>query len=404
MNIEVDYASADLVCFSHLRWNFVFQRPQHLMSRFAALRRVFFIEEPMFEDVFKPELRQEVCPNTGVRVCTPLLPRNFPQDQTLPAIKTLIKRMFRSFSINQHIQWFYTPMALDWCPDCESLAVIYDCMDELSLFLNAPPALRKNEQKLLSLCDLVFTGGISLFESKRKQHQRVYPFPSSVDVPHFSQARSLPDSVAEQKSLPKPRLGYTGVIDERIDLNLIQQMADERPDWQFIMIGPVVKIDADSLPQRQNIHWLGPRPYEDLPKYLAGWDIALMPFQLNDATRFISPTKTPEYLAAGLPVISTAVRDVVRQYGAAGLVHIATEPAEFVAAAQDILTYGRTLKLQHRIDAYLQTLSWDQTWSAMSNLIEETIKARDVSREKDRNPVTQTPKVMAAGQLDTGYV
>src|SRR5690606_28943889 len=103
------------------------------------------------------------------------------------------------------------------------------------------------------------------------------------------------------------RIGYAGVIDERIDLVLLDQVARARPDYQFVMLGPIAKIDPATLPQRGNIHYLGSKKYADLPRYLAGWDVAMMPFALNDATRFISPTKTPEYLAAGRRVVSTAI-------------------------------------------------------------------------------------------------
>jgi glycosyltransferase involved in cell wall biosynthesis len=221
-------------------------------------------------------------------------------------------------------------------------------MDELSLFRNAPTALVENEIKLMALSDLVFTGGISLFEAKRKLHPSVYPFPSSVDCKHFAQARALEDVAEDQKHLPRPRLGYAGVIDERIDLDLIREIARRRPDWHIVMIGPVVKIDAAALPNDPNIHWLGMKSYSDLPVYLAGWDVALMPFAINESTRFISPTKTPEYLAAGLPVVSTPIRDVKRQYGELGLVQIEGTPDGFLAAIEQALTYDMGLKWRAR--------------------------------------------------------
>ncbi len=357
-------STIDLVCFSHLRWGFVFQRPQHLMSRFAAGRRVFFIEEPVYEDLTRPVLRIRVCEKTGVSVVTPaLLPGTTPEESTR-TVSRLVRGLFRKNAIDSYIAWFYTPMALDYCGKLRPKVVVYDCMDELSLFHNAPPRLRENEKKLFSLADLVFTGGISLYEAKAKQHERVYPFSSSVDAPHFAQARRLSDTPADQREIPRPRIGYAGVIDERIDLRLIREVAEARPDWQVVMIGPVVKIDPATLPRLSNIHWLGMKDYQSLPEYFAGWDLAAMPFALNDSTRYISPTKTPEYLAAGLPVVSTPIRDVVRQYGRS--VWSASLPMpQFITQAEKAMTYGKTMKWRERVDAFLGTLS---VWTAPGGL------------------------------------
>jgi UDP-galactopyranose mutase len=256
-------------------------------------------------------------------------------------------------------------------------------MDELSLFQNAPPRLRENEQKLFQMADLVFTGGVSLFEAKRHQHSRIYAFPSSVDVHHFAQARSSTGTPSDQAGIPKPRLGYAGVIDERMDLELIGQVAARRPLWQFVMIGPVVKIDPATLPRRDNIHWLGMKDYQSLPAYFAGWDVGLLPFALNDSTRFISPTKTPEYLAAGLPVVSTPIRDVVRPYGELGLARIVTDCDEFVIAAEQAMVYGMSLKWRERADTFLRTLSWDHTWGAMDQLISDALRFRATVSEEE---------------------
>lgn len=359
----------DLVCYSHLRWGFVFQRPQHLMTRFARERRVFFIEEPEFADVRNARLKTQLF--DGVKVVTPVLPRDSGDRRIPTVILDLLERMFEAQKIEDHVAWFYTPMALDIAPPRRPVVTVYDCMDELSLFRGAPRQLVDREKNLFTLCNLVFTGGMSLFEAKRRQHGSVYAFPSSVDYQHFVQARDLEDVQPDQKDLPHPRLGYAGVIDERIDLSLIDHLAQSHPEWQIMMLGPTAKIDSASLPRRDNIHWLGMKSYDELPRYFAGWDVALMPFAINDATRFISPTKTPEYLAAGLPVVSTPIRDVVRQYGEVGLARIASTPAEFVAEAERALTFGMSMKWRERADAFLHTLSWDKTWEAMNALITE---------------------------------
>jgi UDP-galactopyranose mutase len=364
----------DLVCLSHLRWDFVFQRPQHLMSRFARERRVFFVEEPVFDGDTGP-LRLDVSERPeGVRVAVPVLPHGLERDAQEAAQRDLLRGLFAEQGISDHVLWYYTPMAIAFTSDLAPAAVVYDCMDELSLFRGAPPDLITREEKLLAAADLVFTGGHSLYEAKRDRHRQVHAFPSSIDAEHFGRARNGAREPADQAAIPRPRLGYFGVIDERIDLDLLAGVADARPDWQLVMVGPVVKIDPASLPRRSNVHYLGMKRYEDLPGYLAGWSVAMMPFARNESTRFISPTKTPEYLAGGKPVVSTPIRDVVRPYGERRLVEIADGPESFVAAV------ARALALSHdgdgradwlrRVDDLLAGISWRRTWQQMSDLLD----------------------------------
>jgi len=254
-------------------------------------------------------------------------------------------------------------------------------MDELSAFKFAPPELIENERKLLKKADVVFTGGQSLYEAKRDKHAKVFAFPSSIDVAHFNQAREIAEEPADEKQLPHPRLGFCGVIDERMNIELLRQMAEARPDWHFVMIGPVVKIAAEDLPRQANIHYLGGKDYKDLPAYLAGWDVALMPFAMNESTKYISPTKTPEYLAAGLPVVSTPIRDVVRPYGEQGLVEIASTAEEFVAACEKALETSMSDRLQ-KADEFLSHNSWDKTYREMSRLIDEAIREKPKAATK----------------------
>jgi UDP-galactopyranose mutase len=264
---------------------------------------------------------------------------------------------------------------LPWSRDLKPSAIVYDCMDELSAFKFAPRELLRNESQLLSIADLVFTGGQSLYEAKRDRHPRVFAFPSSIDKEHFAQARTITDEPEDQTSIPHPRLGFCGVIDERLDTELLAKAAELRPEWHFVLVGPVVKIAEEDLPRAENIHYLGGKNYADLPKYLAGWDVAIMPFAMNESTRFISPTKTPEYLAAGKPVVSTPVRDVVRPYGERGLVEIASTAEEFVAAANRILLVGNSDYWLSRVDAFLAQMSWDRTFNEMKSLIDKQVVA-----------------------------
>jgi UDP-galactopyranose mutase len=319
----------DLVCFSHLRWDFVYQRPQHLLSRWTSNGRGFYFEEPVWDsDVPILEYRIREC---GVGVVVPHMPRMVEPclSQTLIS---LVDDFFREQRITTYCSWYYSPMAITWTRHLDPMVIVYDCMDELSSFRGAPPELKAREAELLNLSDVVFTGGYSLFESKRHLHHNVYPFPSSIDLQHFARARGSKAIPEDQAAIPQKRIGYAGVIDERMDLYLLRSIAEARRDWHFVMLGPVAKIDPAELPRLDNVHYLGMKKYEELPSYLAGWDAAILPFARNDATRFISPTKTPEYLAAGCPVVSTSIRDVVRPYGILGLVHIADDPDSFVKA------------------------------------------------------------------------
>ncbi|HWN45161.1 MAG TPA: glycosyltransferase family 1 protein [Thermoanaerobaculia bacterium] len=370
----------DLICLSHLRWDFVWQRPQHLMSRFARDRRVFFVEEPIWKDT---EPRLEVSEGKGgVMVAVPHLPHELSPEQAEAAQGELLREMLEQHEIAEYVLWYYTPMAIPCTAGLEPLGVVYDCMDELSLFRGAPRELLDRESKLLAAADLVFTGGQSLYEAKRERHPRVHPFPSSIEAEHFRQARAACSEPADQAALPRPRMGYFGVIDERLDLDLVAAVADARPDWQIVMVGPVVKIDPESLPRRANLHYLGMKGYADLPLYLAGWDVALMPFAQNESTRFISPTKTPEYLAGGRPVVSTPIRDVVKPYGEEKMVEIADGPQGFVAAIERALSgYGEGWL--DRVDEFLSHGSWSRTWREMSDLIDAAVASRREGSRRD---------------------
>jgi glycosyltransferase involved in cell wall biosynthesis len=374
--------SYSVICLSHLRWDFVYQRPQHLLSRFAKQTNVYFFEEPIFTD--EPTRLDVSRREDNLYI---LVPHISHADRESGKATEIQRRLLDDFigaeNIKDFVLWFYTPMAMDFAAHLEPLATVFDCMDELSAFKFAPPELIENERKLLEKADVVFTGGQSLFEAKKDKHANVYPFPSSIDVAHFNQARNIENEPADERDIPHPRFGFCGVIDERMDIGLLGKMAELRPDWHFVMIGPVVKIAEEDLPRAANIHYLGGKDYKELPAYLAGWDVALMPFAMNESTKYISPTKTPEYLAAGLPVVSTPIRDVVRPYGDRGLVHIASTAEEFVAACEKALQDDTSARLQ-TADEFLSHNSWDKTFGEMSRLIEEAI---------DENPKVATQAI-----------
>lgn len=356
-----------LICFSHLRWDFVWQRPQHLLSRAAKHYDVLIIEEPIFKAGIQPHMDVSSRPQ-GVTIAVPMLPEGLSHEDVIAEQHDLIEGLIGRESNGSRVFWYYTPMAMAFTSDFECELCIYDNMDELSLFRGASQQLLDLENALFSRCDLVFTGGMSLYEAKKSRHRSVHGFPSSIDFNHFSQARFIRQDPPDQAHIPHPRLGFFGVVDERMDIDLLAEVADLRPDWQFVMIGPVVKIDPATLPQRPNIHWLGGKDYKELPHYLSGWDVGFMNFALNEATKFISPTKTPEFLAAGVPVVSTAITDVVKPYGEKGLVEIARNAEEVVAKVEMMLARPKDAWLA-KVDRHLAQGSWDKTWGAMYKLM-----------------------------------
>jgi glycosyltransferase involved in cell wall biosynthesis len=366
MNEVYNLTGYTLVCFSHLRWNFVYQRPQHLMSRCSKLCRVFYIEEPIFSNESD---RYQLNVQDNVGIVTPILNDEANEKNTAVRINDLLKDLFQYQSINKYLFWYYTPMALSFTESFDPELIIYDCMDELSAFRFVPAELKELEKEMFRRADLVLTGGQNLYEHKKDWHHNIYPLPSSIDREHFARARSFDTDPADQREVRHPRFGYYGVIDERFDVDLIDTVAAEKPDWYFIFIGPVVKIDPSSLPNHSNICYLGSKKYEELPGYLAGWDIALIPFVRNQYTEFISPTKTPEYLAAGKPVISTSIKDVVSPYGINGLVKIADSPDEFIHAADSILSEGTGEHWLRDVDNFLSVNSWDKTWTRVLELM-----------------------------------
>ena len=358
-----------LIAFSHLRWNFVYQRPQHLMTRFAKHYRVFYVEEPV-RSAGTPRL-EVTHPAQDIFVCTPHTPFGATgfHDEQLPALQALIDELVAEYQIRDPIVWMYTPMALPLVAGLGPRSLVYDCMDELAAFKNAPRQLMQREHALLKVADFVFTGGPSLYRAKQSRHHSVHCFPSSVDRSHFARARDPAIEIPTQHSFPRPRLGFFGVIDERLDIDLLGRISVAHPEWQLIMVGPVVKIGQDTLPRNANIHYFGQRSYEDLPRFLAGWDVCLLPFALNDATRFISPTKTLEYMAAEKPIVSTPVEDVATPHG-----HIVGIGGgdKFISLCEQALheTSEQRLGRKSMMRTVIDGTSWDKTAAEMRQLIE----------------------------------
>ncbi|HUR90302.1 MAG TPA: glycosyltransferase, partial [Ramlibacter sp.] len=319
-------------------------------------------------------------------------------DDHLATMQEMVGDEARERGISDYWLWFYTPMALPFANGLKPRGVVYDCMDELSHFKGAPRQLVQRENALFKMADLVFTGGRSIYNAKRSRHPDVHCFPSSVDAKHFE------DTVGEHPlhaDIPHPRLGYCGVIDERINLDLVDAIAKARPEWNIVMVGPTAKIAADDLPRGDNIHWLGQQSYDDLPKFMKGWDVCLMPFALNDATKFISPTKTLEYMACGRPSVSTSIRDVVEPYG--HVVRIADTPEGFIADCEMIMARTPQEREQHarEVAAIVANTSWDKTADAMAELIAQADELAQSEEFVNSQPALdvhhQVPRNLADG-------
>jgi UDP-galactopyranose mutase len=360
----------ELIVFSHLRWSFVYQRPQQILSRLARKWRILFVEEPIYS---AGDPRAEMsAPHHAVTVLTPHTPLTAPgfHDDQIPLLQKLVGQALAREGFERYGAWLYTPMALPLLQKLSPRIVVYDCMDELTAFRAAPRQLVQRENALMRVANVVFAGGPSLYETRRSRHWNVHHFPSSVDRDHFARGGDVAITHPDVKALARPRLGYFGVLDERLDVALLRDIALQRPEWEICLVGPVLKIDRASLPQAPNLHYFGQRRYEELPAFLAGWDVAMLPFAKNDATRFISPTKTLEYMAAGRAIVSTSIGDVQRLYG--DVVRFADTPGDFIAECEAALVEApapRAARLAE-MRRIVASTSWDETAREMGRIVE----------------------------------
>jgi len=385
-----------LLTFSHLRWNSASRRPQNIMSRMAGKRDILFIEEPILRGG-DPDL-EVIAVEPRVRVIQPHLPFNgtgFGAHQTA-ALETLLRAFLAREGWKEHAAWVYTPMAVTVARALRPKALVYDCMNELSSFLLAPPELPEREAELLAYTDVVFADGPALHRAKRYQHPFVHNFPSGVDTEHFASADDL-DEARDQESLPHPRLGLFGVVDERMDLSILQHLAAERPDWQIVVVGPIARIEASRLPHGANLHYIGLRSYQEIPSYLAGWDVCLMPFQKSAVTTYITPTKCLEYMAGGRPIVSTPIPDISEPYG--DVVRTGEGPEGFLEACERALAEtererATRVSLTRRI---LQKTSWEETVDRMDLILRHiagegfarrVLPSREMPREREAELLT----------------
>lgn len=374
-------SESPIIVHCHLRWHGVWQRPQQILSRMAHSRRIAFIEEPMFlHNGGSPRL--DVSEHHGLMVATPHVPA---QEEHLPRvsrsnqqiIRELVAPFIRKHDLQGGIRWHYAPMAIYMSDLGGCSTTVYDCMDELSAFKGAPPELVDCERALMNEAHVMFTGGLSMWLNKKQHHPNCHRFDSGVDVNHFQQATRAETPIPEDaRDLPRPVIGYYGVIDERMDYDAIRALSAAFPEGTILLVGPVTKVDPAELPQAPNIRYTGQRSYAELPGYLKVFDVALVPFADNPATRFLSPTKTLEYFAGLKPVVSSPVKDVVENY--ADIVRLARSPEEYVSAVRAALTEDNSDRARRGLEK-AQEKTWDAIVGSMNELLAEA-EARAAAR------------------------
>lgn len=357
--------SYDLLVFSPTEWDFVYHRPQHLLTRFAKYRRVFYFGPPRWGMTDIPRLHLHET-TEGVQIVTPYLPEGTSGEDISLSLKDLVDELIFEEDLSKFTLQYYYPEAIDFTRHLNPARIIFDKIQGFSLLKGSSPDLKLKESELLERCQLVVTAGHSLYESCQELHGNVHDLPSSLDYHHFAQARqNLPDP-EDQTHIPHPRLGFFGVIDERLNIEMLKAMAQLRPDLHIVLIGPVVE---GNLPQLDNIHYLGKKSYQELPIYISGWDCAIMPFAHNEATRFICPSMTSQFLAAGKPVVSTSIRDVINPYADEGLIQIADTVTDFIRSCESASHIkNEDPEWINRVDRHLAQKSWDLTFRKMAEL------------------------------------
>ncbi|XHR27713.1 MAG: glycosyltransferase [Chthoniobacteraceae bacterium] len=381
-NPRQNAGSYPLIVHSHLSWDWVWQRPQQFLSRLSARHRVLFLEGPYpDEGVAEPcAILSEVPQYPNVTLLRSLMPaRRWMDGAWVDAERFRLVEALLSGPLGEEfrdpVQWFYDPMAVTaFAGRLGEIAVVYDCMDELSQFKGAPAELVKRERELLALADVVFAGGPKIHEAKSALHSNCHSFGCGVDEHHFGLARNgsavLPEDIA---NLQGPVFGFFGVVDERMDYELVARIADSEPSWNLVMVGPRTKVEESVLPRRGNIHWLGGRAYAQLPHYASRFNVCLMPFAINAATEFINPTKALEYMATGRPIVSSAIEDVERQFS--DVAHVAQSHEEFIDLCRQALASPDPERIRQGIEL-AKLHSWDAVVARLERHVDDVVEGR----------------------------
>ena len=364
----------DLLCLSHLRWSPAYPRAQQLLRRCARDRRVYFVEPPVLDTDSEVTL-ERVADDGGVVVCVPHLPAGIEPAQAEAHLAYLLDQLVAREDLQRPVLWLDSPALLAACHHLSARAVVYDCVDPAPLGGDAPARVVDRERLLLAHADLVLTPSHALHERLRGEHPAAHAVPSAIDPAPLARARALVPEPDDQAAIPHPRIGYAGPIDARLDLALVELVAMMRPELHFVFLGDTAELEAASLPQAPNLHWLGARRPDQLPAYLAGWEVAMLPLVRPGRPELASPTAAPSFLAAGCAVVATSARDVVRPWGEQGLAWIGDSPAAFACAIDNALAEERDRRLA-RVDRFLAEAGWDHVWDDVWSLIEAAARTR----------------------------
>ncbi|MCM2352032.1 MAG: glycosyltransferase [Pseudobdellovibrio sp.] len=357
----------DLLAFSQTRWGFVYQRTQQLLSRYAKHRRVFFIEEPIFADTNQISYRK-VFAESGIEVIKPILPQELTENEQHEALKRVVDDLIEDEFIINFSVWYDTTKAIDYSRHLSPISTIYDCISESSP--ENPAELSVQEIELLEKADLVFTANEKLYSHRKSNHHNIHNFPNSVDLSHFRQARQVNEPL-DQKKISGPKLGFCGDITEHLNFDLLTDMADFRPSWNFILVGPMVGNCYNDLPRRPNIYFFGKKDYKYLPNYFAGWDVTIAPYK--EGRNGHTTSQMYEYLATGRPVVATPHESLKEKYEPLGLVKTAATATCFLAACEEAMLTKQTPEWIKKVDEYLDSKSWDQTFEDMKELEIKTL-------------------------------
>ena len=351
--------TSDLLVFSHLRWDYIFQRQLQVLSRYAKHRRVYFIEEAILGVTNEPRLYIKTA-DAKLNIIVPYLPNGLSDSEVNTSMRLMLDELLLDEDIENFTTFYYSPKPLIYSSHLKPSLIFFDCMDDERLLSN---------NELINKSNYIFTSSQSLHEDNSSHQYNLHLLPDSFEFAHFEKSRVLLNEPHDQINIPHPRIGYYGVVDEKFNLKLLDKMSDLRPEFQFIIMGPVVGIDSSTLPKKPNIHYLGKKDFQSLPFYLSSWDCAFMPYAHNDATRFTSPTKTAELLASGTPVVSTSIFNVVHPYADAKLIHIADHPEHFVECIEKAINESNyDPEWLERVDQFLEGKSWDSTFKQIADL------------------------------------
>ncbi len=363
-----------IVCFSDISWNVKFQRPHQLFSQAKRINIIIFIEKPLLQRSGKPNhFISRVSDN--ILILTPVITDEDPESTIHETVEQLLTEKLKSHNTTEYICWYYSPKAINYSQKLTPKLIIFDCMDECCGYEGADTEVNESEKKLLEVTDLVFTGGRSLCNAKKLLHKNVHLFPDSIDYERFNGNTKQ----AKKNIIKKPaaKIGYFGVIDERLDLNLLDKIAANKPKWKFEIAGPIVENMHGKLPERKNITFTGDIRDEEIPSIIGEWDAAILPYSKNNSTENTAPSRLLVYFAANKNIVSTSINDIVHYFGENGMVRIADEPDDFVKALEAAIKYKPEAEWQKKVDSIIRKTTWEKTWNGMSKKINKLLSDTD---------------------------